>query len=228
MKTGSTGSRWFFVCIASVLLVIVAVGFARSFYLRNLLNAGHTGSSDLPAYIVLHGIALTLWFLLFASQALLVSSGRVRLHRSLGIAGAALAAVVFGLSLLVVVRSAVRETSLVVIGDMALLILFAILVAASIWFRRKPEVHKRLMVIASISIVAPAIARWPGAQSMLPLSVVVPQLSLYAAQIVHDVASSRRVHPATAWGVASYIVVVGVSIPLALSELGHTFVNALK
>ena len=222
------GRRWFLVCMASVLLAIVAVGFAKSFYLRNIIYGRHAGSSHLPAYIVLHGIVLTLWFLLFLGQTLLVASGRVRLHRSLGIAGAALAAVVFTLSMLVVVRSVARETPVVVLGDMALLLLFAILVAGGVWFRRKPDVHKRLMVIASISIVAPAIARWPGAQSMLPISVVAPQLFLYAAVILYDILSSRRVHPATAWGVASYIVVVGVTVPLAFSKLGHTIVDALK
>jgi FtsH-binding integral membrane protein len=214
--------------MAVVLLLIVAVGFARSFYLRNILNAGHTTGLTLPAYIVAHGIVLTSWFLLFLGQTLLASSGRVRLHRSLGVAGTALAAIVFALSMLVVVRSVVRETPLVVIGDMAILILFAILVTTSIRFRQKPEVHKRLMVIASINIVAPAIARWPGAQSMLPLSVVLPQLLLYAALVLYDVRSIRRVHPATAWGVASYFVAVGITIPLAASKLGHTFVNALK
>ncbi len=189
---------WFFVCMASILLVIVAVGFAKSFYLRNIIHKGHA-VSHLPVYIVLHGIVLTSWFLLFLGQTLLVASGRVRLHRSLGVAGAALAAVVFALSLLVVVRSVVRETPLVVIGDIVVLFLFAILVAGGIWFRQKPDVHKRLMLIASISIVAPALARWPGAQSMLPVSVVGPQLLLYAALILYDVLSSRRVHPATAW-----------------------------
>lgn len=219
---------WFFVCMASALLVIVAVGFAKSFYLRNIIYNRHAVNSTLPVYIVLHGVALTSWFLLFLGQTLLVASGRVRLHRSLGIAGATLAAVVFTLSMFVVVRSVARETSIVVLGDMALLLLFAILVAGSVWFRRKPDVHKRLMTIASISIVAPAIARWPGAQSMLPISVVAPQLFLYTALILYDVVSRRRVHPATAWGVASYIVVVGVTVPLAFSKLGHTLVDALK
>ena len=228
MNTGSSRRRWFYVSLAAVLLVIVAVGFERSFYLRHVLNAGHTRRTALPAYLTAHGIALTLWFLLFLAQTLLVSSGRVRLHRSLGIAGAALAGVVFILSMLVVLRSVVRETSLVVIGDIALLILFAILITASIHFRRKPQVHKRLMAIASISIVAPAIARWPGAQSMLPLSVVLPQLFLYGAQVIYDVRSSRRLHPATAWGVLGYILAVGITIPLATSRLGHGFVNSLK
>jgi hypothetical protein len=218
---------WFFVCMASVLLVIIAVGFAKSFYLRNIIHKSHAVST-LPVYIVLHGIGLTSWFLLFLGQTLLIASGRARLHRSFGIAGAALAAVVFALSLLVVVRSVVRETLLVVFGDIAILFLFAILVAAAIWFRQKPDVHKRLMLIASISIVAPAIARWPGAQSMLPVSVVGPQLLLYAALILYDVLSRRRVHPATIWGVALYVVAVGVTIPLASSKLGHALFEALK
>lgn len=217
---------WFFVCMSSVLLIIVAVGFAKSFYLRNILHKSHAVST-LPVYLVLHGIVLTSWFLLFAGQTWLVATGRVRLHRSFGVAGAALAALVFALSLLVVVRSAVRETPLVVLGDIFVLFLFAILITAGIWFRKKPDVHKRLMLLASISIVAPAIARWPGAQSMLPVSVVGPQLLLYAALILYDVSSRRRVHPATVWGVALYFVAVGMTISLASSKFGHTLIEAL-
>ncbi len=218
---------WFFVCMASILLIIVAVGFANSFYLRNIIPRSHSVST-LPVYIAVHGIVLTSWYLLFLSQALLVASGRVRLHRSFGVAGAALAAVVFALSMLVVVRSVVRTPSLVVLGDIFILFLFAILVTAGIWFRQKPDVHKRLMLIASISIVAPAIARWPGGRSMLPLSVVGPQLLLFAVLILYDVLSRRRVHPATIWGVALYVLALGVSIPLASSHLGHALVEALK
>jgi hypothetical protein len=228
MNVDSRRGRWFFISIAAVLLVIIAVGFARSFYLRSIFNGAHAAGTRLPTYIVAHGIILTLWFLLFLVQTLLASSGRIRIHRSLGIAGAVLAAIVFSLSLVVVVRSVSRETPLVVIGDMIVLILFAIFISLGILFRRKPDVHKRLMTIASISIVAPAIARWPGAQAMLPLSVVLPQLSILAAQVVYDVRSRRRVHPATAWGVAAYLVAIGITLPLASSKLGHSLVNALK
>ena len=219
--------NWFFVCMASVLLVIVAVGFAKSFYLRGMLPKRHAVAS-LPAYIVLHGIVLTTWFLLFLGQTLLVASGKVRLHRALGVAGAALAVVLFMLSMVVVVRSVVRETSLVVIGDMVVLLLFATLISAAVWFRQKPDIHKRLMLIASICIVAPAIARWPGAQSMLPLSVLGPQLLLYGALILYDLSSRRRVHRATLYGVGLYVVALGVSLPLALSKFGHALVDALK
>ena len=226
MNTGSPGRGWFFVSIAVILLVIVGVGFTKSFYLRSVLSAGH--ATRLPAYIVVHGVVLTLWFLLFFCQNLLASSGRVQLHRSLGVAGVVLAAALFGLSMLVVVRSVVRETPLVVIGDIAILILFAVLITAGVRFRRKPEIHKRLMTVASISIVAPAIARWPGAQSMLPFSVLLPQLALFGAQVVHDFRVTRRLHPATAWGVASYMLASGVTVSLASSRLGHTLVNSLR
>ena len=222
-----TRSRYFFVSMAVVLLVIVAGGFARSFYFRSAMHPGRV-VQPLPGYIVVHGVVLTLWFLLFLVQTLLVSSGRVRLHRSLGVAGAALAAVLVPISMLVVVRSVVRETALVVFGDMALMVLFAALIIAAIRYRQRPEVHKRLMLVASISIVAPAIARWPGALARLPLSVLLPQLLLFAAVIVHDLWLSRKVYAATAWGLASYIAAVAISLPLAASKFGHTLFEALK
>lgn len=222
-----TGSNWFFVCMATVLLVIVAVGFAKSFYLRSVIYKGHANLA-LPGYIVIHGIALTSWFLLFFAQTLLVVSEKVRLHRSLGIVGASLAAIVFVLSFLVVVRSVARETSLVVLGDMVILLLFAGLITVGVLRRRKPDVHKRLMLVASICIVAPAMARWPGAQSRLPISVLGPQLVLFAALILYDVLSRRRVHRATVWGLSLYFVACGVTISLAFSKLGQALVAALK
>ncbi len=232
-STAGRGGRWFFVCSAAILAVIVAVGFAPSFYLPGVLQP----AASQPAYIVLHGIALTLWYLLFLVQTLLVSSGRVRLHRSLGMFGAGLALVVFSLSMLVVVRSvphfAARGASdlgiaLPVLGDFALLLLFGALVAAGIRLRRQPEAHKRMMLIGSMGITAPAIARWPGAEANLPLSVLVPQLVLCAALVAYDLATIRKLHKATTWSVAGYIVASGVGVGLAFSEAGQGLIRALK
>lgn len=233
----STKWRWFFVGIASLLIVIVALGFAPSFYLRDINTHIHPARPKLPVYLSLHGIVLTAWYLLFFAQTWLVAIRRTTLHRALGIAGAVLAPGVFALSLMVVLRAPARdiaagasvaEISLKVIGDIAILILFAVLVTLGIRNRQKPDIHKRLMAFASISIVAPAIARWPGAEENLPFSVVVPQLLFCAALFVYDLATRRRIHPATGWVVASYLFVIGISVPLAFSELGHRFVNALR
>jgi len=40
---------------------------------------------------------------------------------------------------------------------------FAILIGAGFYFRRRPDVHKRLMLLATISILSAALARLPFA-----------------------------------------------------------------
>ncbi len=224
--------RWFFVSMASVLLFVVAVGFAPSFYLPGVLRPEQVAAGKLsfPFYIVLHGIVLSLWFLLLFTQAVLVATKRVHIHRKLGVVGAALAAILVPLGLFVVTRSVARSNlgALAVIGDYAVLVLFAVLVAVAIRFRSKPDVHKRLILIATISIAAPAIVRWPGAEAAVPFSIIVPQLILFGAIIVYDIFTRKRVHRATGWGVAAYLVAVGVSVPLAMSELGQQLIKSLK
>ena len=41
------------------------------------------------------------------------------------------------------------------------LFLFSVFFAAGLFFRRKKEIHKRLMVLAMVSLIIPAIARIP-------------------------------------------------------------------
>jgi len=231
--------RWrgFFVAMASVLAVIVAVGFAPSFYLKTYIEASPSGAGNqtLPTHVYAHGVVLTLWFLFFLVQTILVASRRVPLHRLLGVVGAVLAAAVFTASILVVVRLAARATArgvaeqvaLIVTGDIGVMILFALFVVAGISFRRRRDVHRRLMLLASISIVAPALARLPGAEALVPISVVVPQLALFAALVAYDIVSSRRLHPTTAWGVGVYLLVAVTCTAIGFSEFGRAFVKSL-
>jgi hypothetical protein len=227
-------SRWFFTSLAALLIVVVAVGFAPSFYLSGIISPAP--QQALPAYIVLHGIALTLWFLLLFAQSLLVATRRADLHRLLGRFGAVLAIAVLGLSGMVVVRSAphfraeglsTAETGLRVFGDFGLLLLFAIKVALGIRFRRRADVHKRCMALASIDIVGPAIVRWPGAYAWLPLSVAVPQLALFGVMAAHDFFSGRRLHKATVWSVIAYVAVIAASVCLASSAAGQGLIQSL-
>jgi len=192
--------------------------------------------SDLPTYLSLHGVALTSWYVLLLAQAWLIAAHRTRLHRALGVVGAVLAVVVLVLSTIVVLRAPARdvaagasvaEISLMVIGDIAILCVFAVFVALAIRFRARADFHTRLMVLASVCLVAPAIARWPGAEAALPLSVIVPQLAFCCALVLYDIATRGRLHPATGWGVLTYVIAGGVSVPLAFSELGNQLVRSL-
>lgn len=227
--------RGFFVAIASVLVVIVAVGFAPSFYLKTYFHALGSGDRPIPMHVILHGVLLTSWYVLFLVQTILVASRRVAVHRLLGRVGAGVAVAVVTASMLVVVRLASRavargvpeRVALIVTGDTCLLILFGLFVLAGISYRQRPDVHKRLMLLASITIVAPALARWPGAEALVPISVIVPQLGLIAALIVYDLVLRRRVHPATGWGAALYVVAAGASTAIGFSPVGRAFVTAL-
>jgi hypothetical protein len=239
-RSHALDSRWrgFFVAMAAVLLAIVAVGFAPSFYLRTYFDAGTIGasSSSLPTRVLVHGVVLSCWFLLFLTQTILVASREIRLHRTIGVIGAGLSVALIASSMLVVVGLASRvvargnpsgQVALIVTGDTGLMLLFAVLIAAGITLRRRRDVHRRLMLLASISIVAPALARFPGAEALVPLSVVVPQLVLFGALIAYDILTSRRVHPATIWGVAMYVFVAGSCTAIGFSEYGRAFVKAL-
>ena len=79
-----------FFLVASVLMVlIVFLGFLPSFYLRFQFR-----TTPLPIHLIVHGVVMTAWMLLFLAQTVLVATLRSDLHRKLGIAGAVLAAIV--------------------------------------------------------------------------------------------------------------------------------------
>ena len=73
------GMRWFFFVAAAIFVVVIAVGFAPTFYLRGLLES-HVLEGALTPYIILHGIVLTSWYGLFLAQTWLVATGRTGRH----------------------------------------------------------------------------------------------------------------------------------------------------
>jgi hypothetical protein len=90
------------------------------------------------------------------------------------------------------------------------MITFLILTAAAVYYRRRPEAHKRLMLLATINIVDAAIARWPLAfiSSTAWGYCVVTDLFILAA-IAYDYASRRRLHAAYVWG---GLLVIGMQV----------------
>ena len=242
----------FYVFSAAVLLLIAIVGFAPTFYLRAAFDAPEFswrgGARALSWRVIVHGLIFTSWFLVFALQAALVAGRRTALHRALGWAGAAIGlAVVVSGGIATPYRFAELASqgrlnplspgpgaTIIAWSNTTSIVAFAILLAAAIVLRHRPDTHKRLMLLASISIIQPAfgrIFRWPvfeapGVEGIM-LSVAAP-FALVAALVVYDVLSRRSLHPATMAGTAVFggLKVAGVLL-LAPSGLGPWLVRAM-
>ena len=224
----------FYAWVALALCGFVVIGFARTYYLRSLSSLPPLGG-----LLHLHGVVFTAWLAVFIAQTRLVAAGRVDLHRRLGLASIALAVLVIVLGVATAVdagiRTPIRRSGLTgaqgTLVPLTSIALFTVFVSAALWFRRRAALHKRLMVLASIIIVAPALARisrWPifGGEDSPFIRVVL--LALLLAVIAHDLVRERRVHKATIYGVGTIVAATIVLQLIARSELGRSVVRALE
>jgi hypothetical protein len=151
----------FYSGMSLLIAAIVFAGFYRTFYLSPWLH----GPALSPLRIV-HGVAFSAWILLFVAQTTLVAPGRTDIHRRLGVAGVVLAAAMVVLGTVLGIGNAregrappgvpPRVFLLTPLFDM---LVFPLLVAAAVWYRHRPETHKRLMLLATVSLLAAAVAR---------------------------------------------------------------------
>jgi hypothetical protein len=159
------------------LLAGVLIGFAKTFFLRSQFDV-----PLIPTYLYVHGVVLTTWFVLVVAQTFLVAAHRVQLHRQLGVVAIVVAISIIPISAFVVVHAAQRthgaitpHLQLEVVGDLLTLVWFAGFVAAGVYFRRQPDVHKRLMMASCFTIYGPVFARFSGVYGLpVPPPVVVP------------------------------------------------------
>jgi hypothetical protein len=180
--------------MAAAILISAGVGFARTYYLRPWFH-----SPPLSTLLIVHGTLMSTWILLFAAQTGLITTQRRLLHRQLGFAGALLAVAMVGVTVVTAVTNARahrlahegRSLQFLIVPLVGIL-LFATFVAVAILLRRHGEAHKRLMLLATLSMLGPAFARWP-----LEVASVVPHLTvdvLVAVAVLFDIVSRRRVH----------------------------------
>ena len=201
--------RRFFTGMAIAAMLTVFAGFAPSYYLKVVLGRPSiSGLVTLPPLLHVHGFVFTSWIVLFLVQTRLIAARRIGLHRRLGVAVALLAPAIVVVGSLAAVDSARRGVSppggpppLVFMAiPLADLVIFSTLVGAGIWFRRRPDVHKRLMLTSTISILTPAIARLPGVLPAGPLAFFALTDLFVVACLVYDRVTRGRVHPAFWWG----------------------------
>jgi hypothetical protein len=199
-----------------------------------------------PLVVHIHAAAFVGWLCLLTTQVGLIRSGRVDIHRKLGIAGAALACImlVLGLATSVIIDrlhfgKPDNDPSFLVI-QLADLLNFGVLVAAAIVWRKTPSAHKRLILLATIFIANAGFARWWGE----PIAKLVGGQGLwqnwmifYLADLLlvaliggYDLVTRRRLHPAFVAGALFGLTVEVVAVwfyvspwwkPVSITLLGH-------
>jgi hypothetical protein len=200
--TAARTARRVYLWVAAVAALLAIIGFWRS-YFGPLL----AGTVDESLLIHVHGAICTGWFALFAYQAYLASTGRLALHVSLGrwIIAYALAIIVSGVMVAFATAGADVAAGEVARGQRRLfgflreVIFFTAFVWAGWAYRRSPEVHKRLMVVATTLLVVPAVGRLllqlrGGTPPLLDWMLVWP-VPIYLAML-HDFVGKRLIHPA--------------------------------
>ena len=232
------GTRYdhrFFPAMIVVLTIVMVIGFGHTYFLAGVFRA------PLPGLLVhIHGAVFTLWFALLLAQSFLVASGRVGLHRKLGIAGIVVAASMVPLGIMATAEYGRRmaptqpRIRIALIMPIAELAAFAALAAAAFLLRRKPAAHKRLILLATVGIIPAATGR----MEFIPLfhlhganaiRLVWAYSYLFLLPIVaYDLWSRRRLHPATAWGSIFLIGLHQVAIQIAYTAPWNTFAAWLQ
>ena len=205
--------RYFYLCMSLVLAALVIVGFSRTVN-ASLFHA----NPPRPLLLWMHGVAFSTWVVFFIAQSALVRARKVSVHRLLGWFGAGLAAVMVVLGLttavvmtgfdtLVLKQKGVDAFLSIPFADM---IIFGSCIAMVIYWRKKPEYHRRLVFIASCQLMDAAIGRFDFMFNHSVFYLAVDCLIVLG--MARDWMVDKRVHKVYLYALPSLIVVQSLAI----------------
>jgi len=202
--------RLFYTGMVVAIVITVFAGFSRTFYLRP-----HFQTQRLIPLLVLHGVVFSSWIVLLITQTTLIATKRTRTHMRLGIAGGVIAGLMIVIGTVTAIVRAkgpspipgVNPLSFLTIplGDM---LVFAILVGAAFYFRRRVDMHKRLILLATIALLPAAVARLPFRFIETGGPLVFYGLSdlFIVPCLIYDVVTRGRPHRVTVLGGALIVI----------------------
>ncbi|HVT96908.1 MAG TPA: hypothetical protein VHE33_05325 [Acidobacteriaceae bacterium] len=207
-RVPGTAGRYFYFFMSLLIAATVIYGFSHTVN-QNLLHANPIR----PWLLWVHGTLFSAWVGFFILQSALVRTRNVALHRVLGWFGVALAAamtvvglwtsIVMGRFDVAVLNEKNQATFLLVpFWDIAC---FAACFGLAVLWRKKPELHRRLMLIATCALTAAAWGRMPVPPAV-GLFFYVGVDALIVLGVVRDLVVTRRVHKVYLWALPVFAV----------------------
>lgn len=232
---GRKASPRIYVPLAILLFILAITGFWATYY-RPLLS----GNETTPAIIELHAAIFVGWLILLIAQAALAATNRMALHMKVGryamLYGALLVVIGVVATLSAFERhlssgNLQRADTILFIG-LTDMLTFVPFLGAAWWYRRNPELHKRLIVVATTVLLVAPVHRmhWflggPPAPAALVLLIWLAPIYL---GMIHDFVSRRIVHPVYVLGILAVFFMKFWRISIYQSEpwraVGGWFTN---
>lgn len=164
----STSPRYFYSLAALLLLALTIIGF-RHFYFGGGAYPGRPLTPPIRTLLIAHGIAMTAWILLSVVQPALIASRNRKTHMLLGRIGAVLALAMFFLGWqtgVAAIRVAPPEMRIAGLAPKEFLtvplmsiVVFLMFVIIGVWQRKRPEIHRPMMLVATLTVCSAAIGR---------------------------------------------------------------------
>lgn len=228
--------RMFYSGIAIAMALTVVFGFGQTYYFKAFDGGPLATLSGGPITTLVHAHAILFssWVLLFIVQTALVAQHKVAVHRRLGIAGAVLAGAMILVGTMTALKTAARGAAPAGPDPLAFLIipltdmlLFGGFVTAALRRRKDREAHKRLMLLAYVSLIVAAVARLPGILPLGPPAFFGLGFSFLLAGVIYDLLTRRRVHPVYIWGGAALIASVPMRLVISNTGAWKSFAAAI-
>ena len=163
-------ARLFYMGAAILMVLLVLIGF-HDFYLGG--GRAYPGAREIAppilTLVLVHGFVMAGWVLLYLAQTILITTGQRRVHMAMGPVAVILAGCILVAGALLTVESTrladpasqlfgmTRKQFMA--GGFATLLLFAGLLGIGLWWRRRPEIHRPMMFLATLSLLDAAIGR---------------------------------------------------------------------
>lgn len=234
-------ARHFYLHMAWACAAVAFLGFAPTYFVPMA-----SGKFSAPAVIHIHGMVFFAWSAFFVLQAWLAASGQVIRHRAVGLIGVSLATAMTIFGVLAAIASMKRAAAIgqtdagiaFSIVPLTGIAAFAVIFAVGIGHARRPEVHKRLMLLAAISVLDAAVARWfltflapPGPAGPPPVAVTLPPAFvaylLLVVAVVHDWRTRGRPHPVYVMGGIALLAIKLLNLPVSETQAWHAFAGGL-